>query len=94
MLIILLFVYVLQLMLPAFYESCNEMINIWKNLVSVEGFCEVDVWPYLVNLTGDVISRTAFGSNYEQGKKIFQLQTELADLIIQVMRSVYIPGWR
>ncbi|XP_031280557.1 cytochrome P450 CYP72A219-like [Pistacia vera] len=84
----------LKLMLPAFYESCNEMICKWENLVSGEGSCELDVWPYLVNLTGDVISRTAFGSNYEEGKKIFQLQTELAELTVQVMRSVYIPGWR
>nr|QDZ36306.1 CYP72A720 [Melia azedarach] len=84
----------LKLMLPAFYQCCSEMISKWENLASKEGFCELDVWPYLVNLTGDVISRTAFGSSYEEGREIFQLQTELMDLTIQVLRSVYIPGWR
>nr|QNN89097.1 cytochrome P450 [Azadirachta indica] len=84
----------LKLMLPAFYQCCSEMISKWENLVSKEGFCELDVWPYIVNLTGDVISRTAFGSSYEEGREIFQLQTELLDLTIQVLRSVYIPGWR
>ncbi|KAK0602193.1 hypothetical protein LWI29_031242 [Acer saccharum] len=88
----------LKLMLPAFYHSCNDMITKWDQKLimssSSSSSCELDVWPYLVSLTSDVISRTAFGSNFEQGKRIFQLQTELAALTIQVMQSVYIPGWR
>ena len=62
-------------MLSAFHLSCSDMVNKWKKL-SVEGSCELDVWPYLENLTGDVISRTAFGSSYEEGIRIFQLQKE------------------
>ena len=69
------------------------MVNKWKKL-SVEGSCELDVWPYLENLTGDVIARTAFGSSYEEGRKIFQLQKEQTYLTIKVATSVYIPGWR
>ena len=69
------------------------MVNKWKKL-SVEGSCELDVWPYLENLTGDVISRTAFGSSYEEGIRIFQLQKEQTYLAIKVAMSVYIPGWR
>ncbi|KAH7543949.1 hypothetical protein ACOSQ2_031463 [Xanthoceras sorbifolium] len=84
----------LKLMLPAFYQSCNEMISKWDKLMCKDGSCELDVWPFLVTLTSDVISRTAFGSNFEQGKRIFQLQTELAALTIQAAQSVYIPGWR
>lgn len=81
-------------MLPGFYQVCSEMISKWEKLVSVEGSCELDVWPYLVNLTGDVISKTAFGSNFEEGRKIFQLLTELGDTTEEVLQSVYIPGWR
>ncbi|KAJ0046911.1 hypothetical protein Pint_04878 [Pistacia integerrima] len=83
-----------MLMLPEFYQVCSEMISKWEKLVSVEGSCELDVWPYLVNLTGDVISKTAFGSNLEEGRKIFQLLTELGYISQDVLRSVYIPGWR
>ncbi|XP_058183194.1 cytochrome P450 CYP72A219-like isoform X2 [Rhododendron vialii] len=81
-------------MLPAFDTSCSEMISKWENMVSAQGFCELDVWPFLQTLTSDVISRTAFGSNYEEGRRIFQLQAELAEHTIQIISSVYIPGWR
>ncbi|RVW84628.1 Cytochrome P450 CYP72A219 [Vitis vinifera] len=80
-------------MLPAFQLSCSDMVTKWKKL-SVGGSCELDVWPYLENLTGDVISRTAFGSSYEEGRRIFQLQKERTHLASQVTMSVYIPGWR
>ncbi|PSR98838.1 Cytochrome P450 CYP72A219 like [Actinidia chinensis var. chinensis] len=83
----------LKHMLPAFYLSCCEMISKWESLVSAEGSRELDVWPCLQALTSDVISRTAFGSNYEEGRRIFQLQAEQSVLTVQAISSVYIPGW-
>ena len=85
-----------QHMVPAFYLSCNEMLNKWEKLmVKEDGKYELDVWPYLQNMTGDVISRTAFGSSFEEGKRIFQLQKEQAELTIKsVQTTVYVPGWR
>ncbi|XVF18414.1 hypothetical protein REPUB_Repub11eG0019400 [Reevesia pubescens] len=84
----------LKNMLPAFYESCIEMISKLEKRVFVEGSSELDVWPYLVNLTRDVISRAAFGSSYEEGRRIFQLLEEQTHLTTKVAQSVYIPGWR
>ncbi|XP_062170043.1 cytochrome P450 CYP72A219-like [Alnus glutinosa] len=84
----------LKNMLPAFHESCSEMISKWESLVSEEGSTELDVWPYLQSLSRDMISRTAFGSSYEEGRKIFELQRELAELAIKMAHSIYIPGWR
>ncbi|OWM88662.1 hypothetical protein CDL15_Pgr002429 [Punica granatum] len=84
----------LKLMLPAFVSSCTEMVTRWEKLISTNESIELDAWPDLQNLTRDVISRTAFGSSYEEGKRIFEFQEEQAELAIKFLQSVYIPGWR
>ncbi|KAJ4975652.1 hypothetical protein NE237_000758 [Protea cynaroides] len=81
-------------MSSAFYTSSIEMVNKWEKLVTLEGSCELDVWPELQNLTREIISRAAFGSSYEEGKQIFKLQDEQAELFIQSFRTVFFPGYR
>ncbi|MCD7469246.1 hypothetical protein HAX54_008117, partial [Datura stramonium] len=82
-------------MLPAVHLSCTEMVSQWEEAVSMKGSsCELDIWPDLQRLSSDVISRTAFGSNYEEGRIIFELQKEQAEHFIEVSRTLYIPGWR
>ncbi|KAL1118537.1 hypothetical protein V6Z11_D01G042300 [Gossypium hirsutum] len=84
----------LKNMLPAFYQSCSDMLSKWEKMVCTEGYSELDVWPYLVDLTRDVISRSAFGSSFEEGKRIFQLLEDQLVLTIKLIQTVYIPGWR
>ncbi|CAH9085578.1 unnamed protein product [Cuscuta epithymum] len=81
-------------MQPAFLLSCGEMVKKWEGIVSENGSCELDVWPDLQGLTCDVISRTAFGSSYEEGKIIFELQKEQTKHFLEAVRHVYVPGWR
>ncbi|KAL8201475.1 hypothetical protein R6Q57_012814 [Mikania cordata] len=83
----------LKHMLPAFHISCNEMIHKWERKTKGSS-CEVDVYPYLQTMASDVISRTAFGSSYEEGRKIFELQLEQAKLVLKAAQSMYIPGSR
>lgn len=84
-----------QLMIPAFCSSCDDVLNKWETILSSsQGSREIDVVPYMENLTGDAISKTAFGNRYQDGTKIFQLQKEKAFYFVQDLQSIYIPGWR
>jgi cytochrome P450 len=80
-------------MLPVFSTCCVEMVTRWENLMSHEASSEIDVWPEFQNLTGDAISRTAFGSSYQEGRRIFQLQGEQAERLIQSFQTMFIPGY-
>lgn len=84
----------LKLMLPAFETSVTEIMNKWEQIISKTGSSEVDVWPHLTTLTADAISRAAFCSSYEDGRKLFELLTEQKELVIRLFKFVYIPGWK
>ncbi|KAI3731748.1 hypothetical protein L1987_62943 [Smallanthus sonchifolius] len=82
-------------MAPAIHSSCTEMMDKWRKLLGFEHSNELDVHPYLQTLSSDIISRAAFGSNYEEGRRIFELQKELITLVLEIIRhSVYVPGSR
>ena len=53
---------------------------------------EIDVWPELQDLTGDAISRAAFGSSLTEGRRIFRIQSEQVQLL-NSMTNLYIPGY-
>ncbi|RDX66652.1 hypothetical protein CR513_54559, partial [Mucuna pruriens] len=84
----------LKNMLPLFIKCCDDLISKWEEMLSSDGSCEMDVWPFFQNLASDVISRNAFGSSFEEGRRIFQLLKDQAELILKVLLKVYIPGWR
>nr|XP_027060984.1 cytochrome P450 CYP72A219-like [Coffea arabica] len=98
-----------KLINPAFHLEELEVNLIWfrfctktscqrisknRELVSPKGSFELDVWHHLQTLPSDAISRTAFGSDYEEGKRIIELQRELAEHCVQALASVFIPGLR
>ncbi|RDY11762.1 11-oxo-beta-amyrin 30-oxidase, partial [Mucuna pruriens] len=84
----------LKIMLPIFFKSCNDLVSKWEGMLSSDGSCEMDAWPFLQNLASDVIARSAFGISYEEGRRIFQLQREQAELVMKVLLKIQIPGWR
>jgi len=83
-----------QLMLTAFSMSIVETVNKWEKTISVTGSSEIDVWPHLTTLSADVISRAAFGSSYEEGRRIFELLKEQTEITVRLFQSVYLPGWK
>ncbi|WRX20019.1 Cytochrome P450 - like 10, partial [Theobroma cacao] len=64
----------LKNMTPAVIASVERMLEQWKGQ---EGK-EIEVFQEFRLLTSEVISRTAFGSSYLEGKKIFDMLMELS----------------
>ncbi|KAG6471324.1 cytochrome P450 CYP72A219-like [Zingiber officinale] len=82
----------LKRMLPAFSACCDELVSRWDEMAAKGE--EIDVSVELQSFTGDVISRSAFGSNFEEGRKIFQLQDEQSMLVLRGLPYAHIPGFR
>lgn len=76
-------------------DSIEKMLERWDKEGRVHGReFEVEVFRELQNLTSDIISKAAFGSSYEEGKNVFQLQGQQTYLVSQALRTLYIPGFR
>ncbi|KAL8479707.1 hypothetical protein ACS0TY_026583 [Phlomoides rotata] len=73
---------------PAFHVDKLK----WENMLSDSN--EIDVWPDIEDLSGNAISLTAFGSNYEDGRKIYQLTKEKFKLALQLVPLFFLPAWR
>lgn len=74
----------IQEMFSAMVMSADTMLERWAS----NGGKEVDVAIEFKIMTSEVISRSAFGSSYLQGKNIFEMLTALGSL---VFRSFYKP---
>lgn len=82
----------MQRMLPAFDACCDELVSRWDEMAAKGE--EIDVFVQFQNFTGDVISRSAFGSCFEEGRKIFQLQEEQTILFASILPFAHIPVFR
>ncbi|TVU35825.1 hypothetical protein EJB05_17732, partial [Eragrostis curvula] len=82
----------LKKMGPAFIACTSELVSRWEDSMGSGKEKEIDVWPELQDLTGDVISRAAFGSSLSEGRRIFRIQSEQVQLATQ-MSNMYIPGY-
>ncbi|CAL1390566.1 unnamed protein product [Linum trigynum] len=78
----------LKNMTPAMIASTEMMLERWKNRVGEE----VEVYEEFRFLTAEVISRTAFGSNFAEGKRIFDLLTQMGELAVASAFKVRLPG--
>lgn len=80
-------------MVPMAAQSVIEMLEKWMEM-SDSGEVEVEVSEWFQTLTEDIITRTAFGSSYEDGKAIFRLQAQQMVLASEAFQKVFIPGYR
>ncbi|KAL1111116.1 hypothetical protein V6Z11_D02G035800 [Gossypium hirsutum] len=74
-------------MTPAIIASVETMLEKWKGQ---EGK-EIEVYQEFRLLTSEVISRTAFGSNYMEGEKIFAIVRKLTVIMSRNLSKTRIP---
>ena len=77
-------------MIPSMISSVEVMLERWKHH---EGK-EIEVFEEFRLLTSEVISRTAFGSSYLEGKNIFEMLMKLALVSSRNTYKLRFPGIR
>ncbi|PNX89649.1 cytochrome p450, partial [Trifolium pratense] len=78
--------------IPQIIDTTKLMFYKWEDENNGNEEFEIDVNKDLQNLSADIISRVAFGSSYEEGKEIFDLQDQHCHLASLAQRSAYFPG--
>ncbi|CAA0833047.1 cytochrome P450- family 709- subfamily B-polypeptide 1 [Striga hermonthica] len=69
-------------------SSVELMLERWKGY---EGK-EIDVFKEFGLLTTEVISRTAFGSSYLEGKHVFEMVAKLTSIVVRNVYKVKVPS--
>ncbi|VAH19059.1 unnamed protein product [Triticum turgidum subsp. durum] len=80
--------------IPEMSAIASSMLDKWEVQGGTHTEFEIDANKEFQTLSSDVISRVAFGSSYEEGKRVFQLQEEQINLALLAMRTFYFPGFR
>ncbi|CAN4122022.1 unnamed protein product [Withania somnifera] len=78
----------LKNMIPVMIMSCETMLERWK----IYEDKEIEVFEEFRLLTSEIISRTAFGSSYLEGRDIFQMLMKLALLVSRNAHKIRFPG--
>lgn len=74
-------------MIPGIVEAVESILTKWDELDGKE----VDLFKEFSFLTSQVISRSAFGSSYSEGKSIFNKIDQLAAFAAKYSQKIQLP---
>uniref|UniRef100_A0A0E0LJQ9 Cytochrome P450 n=1 Tax=Oryza punctata TaxID=4537 RepID=A0A0E0LJQ9_ORYPU len=84
----------LKMMTVTMSDCSWYMMSEWETELEAKGgLIEIELSRRFEELTADVISHTAFGSSYKEGKQVFLAQRELQFLAFSTFLTVQIPGF-
>uniref|UniRef100_A0ACD5ZQ04 Uncharacterized protein n=1 Tax=Avena sativa TaxID=4498 RepID=A0ACD5ZQ04_AVESA len=83
----------IKMMAKTMAECAEEVVGTWEaRAADGGGVARVEnIGQEFVELTADVISHTAFGSRYREGKEVFLAQRELQYMVFSSMNNAGIP---
>jgi len=84
----------LKMMTVTMSDCARSMMSEWEAQLAKGGEVEVELSSRFEELTADVISHTAFGSSYNEGKQVFLAQRELQYIAFSTVFNVQIPVFR
>ncbi|WVZ76940.1 hypothetical protein U9M48_024854 [Paspalum notatum var. saurae] len=86
----------LKMMTATMSECARSMMSEWEVQLAKDGggVVEVELGKQFEELAADVIARTAFGSSYADGKRVFQAQREVQFLAFSTLFDVQAPALR
>ncbi|KAL6846927.1 hypothetical protein ACP4OV_022780 [Aristida adscensionis] len=83
----------LKMMTATISDCAGSRMAGWAAQVAKGGgAAEIELSGELEELTADVISHTAFGTSYREGKQVFLAQRELLFLAFSTSYDVHVPG--
>ncbi|KAJ4778419.1 Cytochrome P450 [Rhynchospora pubera] len=80
----------LNTMIGLMEENTNKMLEQWTNLV-LSGQREIDVEKHVIENAAEIIAKTSFGINEENGKKVFEKLRAMQAMLFKTNRLVGVP---
>ena len=77
-------------MITGLDSSNGWKLDKWESLIE-SGINEIEVSEQFQNLSADMIARTAFSNSYEEGKYIFNMQSEQMMFAAEAFQKIILP---
>ncbi|KAL5727497.1 unspecific monooxygenase [Ranunculus cassubicifolius] len=77
-------------MMSLLVDSTNNMLDKWSGLIG-SGRPEIDVEMEIISTAAEIIAKTSFGIDSENGKKVFEKLRDVQVLLFQSNRLVGVP---